>query len=65
MGERQKGYSDLKLASLRRDKYWVEKAREAAIDLLSADPDLRDHPELDDEITVLLGTDDTEFLLKS
>jgi ATP-dependent DNA helicase RecG len=30
MGERQKGRSDLKLASLRRDRAWVEQARDVA-----------------------------------
>ena len=32
MGERQKGRSDLKLASLRRDREWVERAREVALE---------------------------------
>ena len=31
MGERQKGRNDLRLASLRRDKEWVAKARSVAI----------------------------------
>ena len=39
MGERQKGRNDLKLASLRRDREWVAKAREVAFDLVDADPD--------------------------
>ena len=65
MGERQKGRSDLKLASLRRDRYWVEKAREDAFSLLDADPGLADHPELAAEIDTLLADDETEFLLKS
>ncbi|MBU6330437.1 MAG: ATP-dependent DNA helicase RecG, partial [Acidobacteria bacterium] len=38
MGERQKGQNDLRLASLRRDREWVERAREVAIDILDADP---------------------------
>ena len=41
MGERQKGRNDLKLASLRRDREWVAKAREVAFDLVDADPDAR------------------------
>lgn len=65
MGERQKGRNDLKLASLRRDKDWVERARASAIDMIEADTDLRDHPDLLDEIEFMLGTDDVEFLLKS
>ena len=65
MGERQKGRNDLRLASLRRDKEWVVKAREVAIEILDADPDLRRHPALADEIEFVLGGDDVEFLLKS
>lgn len=65
MGERQKGRSDLKLASLRRDRYWVEKAREDAFALLDADPALTDHPALLAEIETLLADDETDFLLKS
>ncbi len=65
MGERQKGRSDLKLASLRRDRYWVEKAREDAIELLTADPELADHAILAEEIEALLADDETDFLLKS
>jgi len=64
-GERQKGRNDLKLASLRRDKEWVQKARRAAIDLLSDDPDLSEHPLLRDEVDLLHQEDDAEFLLKS
>ena len=65
MGERQKGRNDLRLASLRKDKEWVVKAREVAIEILDADPDLRRHPALADEIEFVLGGDDVEFLLKS
>ncbi|MEM7093928.1 MAG: ATP-dependent DNA helicase RecG [Actinomycetota bacterium] len=65
MGERQKGRSDLKLASLRRDRYWVEKAREDAFAVLDEDPSLADHPALLREVEVLLADDETEFLLKS
>ena len=63
MGERQKGRNDLRLASLRRDKEWVVKAREVAIEMLDADPDLHSHPALADEIDLMLG--DREALLKS
>ena len=66
MGERQKGRNDLKLASLRRDREWVLKAREAAIDLLDDDPELVDHPLLAAELALFLGDEETsEFLLKS
>ncbi|MEJ7585621.1 MAG: hypothetical protein WKF43_16410 [Acidimicrobiales bacterium] len=43
-GERQKGRNDLKLASLRRDREWVTRAREVAFELVGADPDLSTHP---------------------
>jgi len=65
MGERQKGRSDLKLASLRRDRYWVEKAREDAFELLDADPGLANHTQLLAEVDTLLADDETDFLLKS
>ena len=66
MGERQKGRNDLKLASLRRDREWVGRAREVAFELVDADPSLAEHPDLADEVRVLLGDDDTaDFLLKS
>ena len=65
MGERQKGRSDLKLASLRRDREWVEKAREVAIALVDADPDLADSPLLADEVGLFLGDEEQDFLLKS
>ena len=65
MGERQKGRNDLRLASLRRDREWVVTAREVAFDLVGDDPGLTRHPLLRDELDLLLGDDDTEFLLKS
>jgi ATP-dependent DNA helicase RecG len=65
MGERQKGRSDLKLASLRRDREWVEKARAVAIELIDADPTLAEHPELAAEIESLLGEEELDFLMKS
>ena len=40
MSTAQKGRSDLKLASLRRDRELVELAREAAFEIVDADPDL-------------------------
>jgi len=62
MGERQKGQNDLRLASLRRDKDTVVLAREVAIELLDAqDANL---PELTDDVAVMLGKTDTEFLRK-
>jgi len=73
MGERQKGRNDLRLASLRRDREWVEAAREVALDLVgdgvAGDPGdgsgLGAHPELADEVDLFLGADESAFLLKS
>jgi ATP-dependent DNA helicase RecG len=64
MGERQKGQNDLKLASLRRDREWVEKAREVAIEIVDADPTLTEHWLLAEAVDLLLGDDDAEVLLK-
>ncbi len=64
MGERQKGQNDLKLASLRRDREWVVTAREVAMELLDADPQLEEHWLLAEEVALFLGEDDAEFLLK-
>ena len=65
MAGRQKGRNDLKLASLRRDREWVEKAREVAFELVDADPDLAQHPDLRDEVALFLGDDEADYLLKS
>jgi ATP-dependent DNA helicase RecG len=67
MGERQKGRSDLKLASLRRDREWVERAREAAFAIVDGDDGgggLDAHPELLAEVALFLDDEDQEFLLK-
>ena len=61
MGERQKGRNDLKLASLRRDREWVERARDVAFELVDADPDLADHPLLAEEVDLFLGDDDSRL----
>jgi ATP-dependent DNA helicase RecG len=65
MDTRQKGRNDLKLASLRTDREWIERAREVAFELVDADPDLSDHEPLRDEVTLFLGEDEADFLLKS
>ena len=61
MGERQKGATDLKLASLRRDREWVGLAREAAFELVDG-PGVP--PALLDELRLFLDEDEQEFLLK-
>jgi ATP-dependent DNA helicase RecG len=65
MGERQKGRNDLKLASLRRDKEWVVRAREVAFDLVDHDPDLSHHDALRSEVALFLDDAEADFLLKS
>ncbi len=65
MDTRQTGRNDLRLASLRRDRKWVERARNAAEALLDADPGLADHPDLAEEVNLLLGADEGQFLFKS
>jgi ATP-dependent DNA helicase RecG len=62
MGERQKGRSDLKLASLRRDRPWVERAREIAFSIVDGGIDA--YPDLADEVALFLDETDQEFLLK-
>ena len=73
MGERQKGRSDLKLASLRRDREWVERAREVAFAIVDGTEGaerggdgvgLGAHPELLAEVALFLDEDDQDFLLK-
>ena len=64
MGERQKGRNDLKLASLRRDRTWVEQAREVAIEIVDGPGGLAAHPLLMEEVALFLDEDEQDFLLK-
>ena len=65
LGTRQKGRSDLKLASLRRDKDWVVRARDVAFEIVDTDPNLSDHDVLREELSLLLDEEEAEFLFKS
>lgn len=65
MGAAQKGRSDLRLASLRRDRELVRLARDAAFEIVDADPTLADHPDLLDELHLLITEEETEFLTRS
>jgi ATP-dependent DNA helicase RecG len=66
LGTRQKGRSDLKLASLRRgDRPLVEEARQVAEELLRGDPTLAGLPALAAELQLLLGEEEAAFLAKS
>jgi ATP-dependent DNA helicase RecG len=65
MSTMQKGRSDLKLASLRRDRELVGLAREAAFEIVDADPELALHPQLRDELDLIFTEEDEGFLSKS
>jgi ATP-dependent DNA helicase RecG len=63
-GERQSGFTDLKLGRIPRDEAIVVRAREVAERILDADPALTRHAQLREEVEDLLG-DAVEFLFKS
>ena len=65
MNKEQKGRSDLKLASLRRDRELVELARHVAQRIVDDDETLELHADLRDEITLFLSPEDEEYLFKS
>jgi ATP-dependent DNA helicase RecG len=65
MNTAQKGRSDLKLASLRRDRELVAQAREVAFELVDPDPLLAERPVLLDELRLLFTEDDEQFLFKN
>ena len=65
MSTAQKGRSDLRLASLRRDRDLVAAARAVAFELVDGDVDLDRSPVLAGEVRLLLSEDDSEFLAKS
>jgi ATP-dependent DNA helicase RecG len=72
LGTRQKGATDLKLASLRRDKDLVVAAREVAFAIVDGTgggarggAGLAGHPDLAAEIRALVDEDDRDFLFKS
>ena len=64
LGTRQKGRSDLRLASLRKDKELVVEARRTAIAIVASDPELLANPELKDEISLFVDPAEAEFLFK-
>ncbi len=63
-GERQAGFSDLKLGRLPRDEPVVIETRSVAESILDADSRLTEDRQLAEEVEDLLG-DDVEFLFKS
>ncbi len=65
MNSMQKGRSDLKLASLRRDRDLIDMARASAFEIIDADPTLSHNAPLRDELDLLLSPEDEEFLFKN
>ena len=65
MNTAQKGRSDLRLASLRRDRELVALAREVAFEIVDPDPMLEGNPILLDELRLLFTADDEAFLFKN
>ncbi len=67
LGARQKGESDLRLASLtdEGDIALLEDARQVAEAIVGDDPQLESHPDLADEVRLLLSEDEGEYLFKS
>jgi ATP-dependent DNA helicase RecG len=63
-GSRQSGLADLRLADILEDFDTLVAARREAFALVDEDPDLESHPELRDEVRVLLG-DAVEWLFVS
>jgi ATP-dependent DNA helicase RecG len=65
LGTRQKGRSDLKLASLRFDKELVALARDTAFAMTADDPLLQRNPALEEEVRGLVEEEEAEFLFMS
>jgi ATP-dependent DNA helicase RecG len=65
LGGRQAGRTDLKLASLSRDRELVLEARKHARALVEEDPSLAHHPKLKALVEALFGEDQADFLLRS
>ncbi len=67
LGARQKGQSDLRLASLTDpgDLALLDDARRVATALVDDDPVLAANPDLADEVKLLLSEDEGEYLFKS
>jgi ATP-dependent DNA helicase RecG len=64
LGARQKGRSDLRLASLRKDRAVVGRAREVALRLVRDDGSLDELPLLAEEIELLLGSEEEDEAAK-
>jgi len=67
LGARQKGQSDLRLATLssEEDRALLTEARRVAEAIVKDDPHLEAHPSLADEIRLFMSEDEGEYLFKS
>ncbi len=67
LGARQKGESDLRLASLsdEGDIALLADAKRAAESIVDADPQLAEHEDLREDVGLLLSEDEGEYLFKS
>jgi len=67
LGARQKGRTDLKIASLRRHRDLVLKAREVATAIIEDDPELSDpdYHLLWDEVSLFVSEEERQFLFRS
>jgi ATP-dependent DNA helicase RecG len=67
LGARQKGQSDLRLASLsdEGDIALLGDAKKAAEEIVDVDPQLAEHEGLREEVGLLLSEDEGEYLFKS
>lgn len=64
-GSRQKGRSDLRVASLARDKRIVDEARTVAVSIVGSDPTLRNFDAIRDELLDLLDEQEAHFLFRN
>lgn len=64
LGARQRGRSDLRLASLRRDEGTLDEARRAALELVARDG-LSSNAELVDELRLFVDDEEAQFLFRS
>lgn len=65
LGARQKGRSDLKLASLTRDRGLLDDARSVAEAITAADPTLAGHQAMEDEVRLFLSEEEAAYLFRS
>ena len=65
LGARQRGRSDLRLASLRDHRDLVEPAREVAARMIDLDPTLSNDPLLADELRIFVGEEEAAYLLRA